>query len=267
VQYVTQRKVVEQTVRQNVIHIHQTIRQQIIRQRLVSASYLRQEAFLVMLPRERRSGRELEDMSRPARAARRLMRIFSKESARRELQPFYSTVVRNVLREEQDRYRSRPGQAISLIWNLFGRQQAFRTLTRFYMSAVEKLGSNYYPALSGPNALYLATGVLLHSRVYRQYVQQLWRSGTMDLPVHYAPRQRLSSEELDRLEVVRRVLPPRQVVEQLEEHTPPEAVHSAPETAEQSVRLSEADFRALVQGVAQSLGRETRLEALRRGRF
>ncbi|WP_204466196.1 hypothetical protein, partial [Bifidobacterium pullorum] len=68
--------------------------------------------------------------------------------------------MRSVLREEQERYKSRPTKAISLIWNLFGQPNAFRTLTRFYLGAVEKLGTNYFPALNGPNALYLAAGVV-----------------------------------------------------------------------------------------------------------
>jgi len=218
------------------------------------------------MPRERLASPDQDDPSRPSRTAQRLMRIFSKESARRELQPFYSSVVRNVLQEEQERYRSRPAQAISLIWNLFGRQQAFRTLTRFYMSAVEKIGSNYYPALSGSNALFLAAGVLLHSRVYRQYVRQFWRNETIALSTRAVPQESLSLQELTQLQVIRRVLPPRETVEHLTQDAP-EPVRNSSESEFHPIRLSEEDFRTLVQGVARSLGREAHLEALRRGQF
>lgn len=204
------------------------------------------------------------DPARPTRTAQRILRLFSVESAQRQLRPFYSHIVRHVLKEEQERYKSRPTQAISLIWNLFGRQQAFRTLTRFYFSAVEKLGSNYYPALHGQNALYLAAGVVLRSQIYQRYVRQLWSRESTDVPLRYAHHTQALADDLLQLQVTRRVLPPKEPLEEMvrfqqDEHPP----HEPPQARE--LHLSEADFRALVQGVASSLGRQTRLEALRRG--
>ncbi len=258
---------IRNTIYQSVIQIHRTTVQH-IRQQIQTASYLRQDAFVLVLPRpaDRPRGERL-DPARPARTAHALLRIFSKESAKREMRPFYSDVVRGVLREEQDRYKSRPTKAISLIWNLFGQHNAFRTLTRFYLGAVEKLGSNYFPALSGQNALYLAAGVLLHSRVYQRYVHQIWSRESRRAPMRYVSREAPLTEELLRLPVARRAfLPSREELERLvrsaDQGRPAET--AVPQPARE-VRLSEADFRALVKGVTSSIGRQTRLESLRRG--
>ena len=256
-------KTVYNTVRQVVMHFHQSTYQYAFH-RVAATNYLRQEAFVFLLPQARPREDELDSM-RPTRTARQLLRIFSKESAHRELRPFYSSVVRNVLMEEQERYKSRPSQAIALIWNLFGRQHAFRTLTRFYMGAVEKLGSNYYPALGGANALYLAAGVVLHSRVYQRYVRQLWSGEPAGLPLRYAHQEQPVSDDLLRLSVARRVLPARETLEQLAGTEQAEKQGPPAQAAEQGVHLSDSDFRALVQGVASSLGRQARLETLRRG--
>lgn len=187
-------QVIHNTVYQTIVHVHQTTLQHIRRQ-INAASYLRQDAFLLVLlqPAAPRRGDRL-DPAQPTRAAHALLRIFSKESARREMRPFYSDVVRGVLQEEQERYKSRPTKAISLIWNLFGQHNAFRTLTRFYLGTVGKLGSNYFPALSGANSLYLAAGVLMHSRVYQRYIHQLWSQETHTLPLRYAPGRGLSQK-------------------------------------------------------------------------
>lgn len=258
---------IHNTIYQSIVHIHQTTLQH-IRQQIHTASYLRQDAFLLVLPRAAAQPRgERLDPAQPTRAAHTLLRIFSKESAKREMKPFYSDVVRGVLREEQDRYKSRPTKAISLIWHLFGQHQAFRTLTRFYLGAVEKLGSNYFPALSGHNAIYLAAGVLMHSRVYQRYIQQIWSQENRGIPLRYATRESSVTEELLRLPVARRTfLPSREDLERMvrsvNQEQPPAAAQPAPAP---EVHLSEPDFRALVRGVTSSIGRQARLESLRRG--
>ena len=258
---------IHNTIYQSVVHVHRTTLQH-IRQQVHAASYLRQDAFLFVLPRlvARLPGDRL-DPAQPTRAAHTLLRIFSKESAKREMRPFYSDVVRSVLREEQDRYKTKPTKAISLIWNLFGQHNAFRTLTRFYLGAVEKLGSNYFPALTGQNALYLAAGVLIHSRVYQRYIHQIWNQENRGLPLRYASKEVPLTEELMRLPVARRTfLPSREELERIvrasdQEHT---SAASPPQPTPE-VRLSESDFRALVRGVTSSIGRQTRLESLRKG--
>lgn len=259
---------VHNTIYQTVFHVHQTTLQRIRRQ-IHSASYLRQDAFLFVLPQPaaRPAGERL-DPAQPTRAAHTLLRIFSKESARREMKPFYSDVVRGVLQEEQERYKSRPTKAISLIWNLFGQHNAFRTLTRFYLGAVEKLGSNYFPALNGPNSLYLAAGVLMHSRVYQRYIHQIWSQETRASPLRYAAREGAVTEDLLRLPVAKRTfLPSRKELERMvrsvdQERAPAPASSAVPVP---EVRLSEADFRSLVRGVTHSIGQQTRLESLRKG--
>lgn len=266
------RQNVHNTIYQTVVHLHQTTLQHIHRQ-IHAASYLRQDAFLLVLPQlaPQQVRQDGLDPSRPTRAAHTLLRIFSRESAKRELRPFYSDVVRSVLREEQERYKSRPTKAISLIWHLFGQQNAFRTLTRFYLGAVEKLGTNYFPALNGPNALYLAAGVVMHSRVYQRYIHQFWTQESQYLPLRYTAREAPVLDDLMHLTVARRaILPSRETLERMvrsvdrgDQQAPATEPISTP--ASHEVRLSEADFRALVRGVTNSLGRQARLESLQRG--
>ena len=257
--------VVYQTVHQKVYNLYQVNRHQVFH-KTDEVQYLRTDAYLLLMPpalrRERMEWEGAE--ARPTRTAQRLIHLFSKDSAQKQLRPFYSDIVRSVLREEQNRYRSKPAQAISLIWNLFGRQQAFRTLTRFYMSAVEKLGTNYYPALHGQNALYLAAGVVMNSQVYRHYVRQLWSREGNPVPLRYAHHQQALTDDILKLQVARRVLPPQEPLEEMVRSQQTAQADPAP-TRMQEVHLSESDFRALVQGVATSLGRQTHLETLRRG--
>lgn len=256
--------VLQQTICKTVVNHRQTVHQHILHRSAVQ--YLHTDAFLLLLPPQpQRQGPELEaDPARPTRTTRRLLHIFSMDSAQRLLRPFYSDVVRRVLGEEQARYRSRPSQAISLIWNLFGRQQAFRTLTHFYLSAVERLGSHYYPALQGQNALYLAAGVVLHSQLYRRYVRQLWSQEGDSLPLQGIRRQPGTADRVLDLQVARRALPPQEPLERMAQLQEREEPQREPVRV-QELHLSEADFRALVQGVALSLGRQTRIETLRRG--
>ena len=261
-------QVIHNTVYQTVTHIHRTTLQHIHRQ-ITAASCLRQNAFLLVLPQTaaRLKGDRL-DPAQPTRAARTFLRIFSKESARREMRPFYSDVVRGVLREEQERYKSRPARAISLIWNLFGQHNAFRTLTRFYLRAVDKLGSNYFPALSGANSLYLAAGVLMHSQVYQRYIHHIWSQETHGVSLRYASREEAVTEDLLRLPAAKRTfLPSRDELERMVRSVDQKRADAAAPAAAPTpeVRLSESDFRALVRGVTNSIDRQTRLDALRKG--
>lgn len=268
----TPRQTVHNTVYQTVIHLHQTTLQRIHRQ-IHASSYLRQDAFLFVLPQAapQQARHDGLDPSRPTRAARTLLHIFSRESAKRELRPFYSDVVRSVLREEQERYKSRPTKAISLIWNLFGQHNAFRTLTRFYLGAVEKLGTNYFPALNGPNALYLAAGVVMHSRVYQRYIHQFWTQESQHIPLRYTTQESPVLDDLMHLPVARRtILPSRETLERMvrsvdKGESKPHIPATPNATSGREMRLSEADFRALVHGVTTTLSRQARLESLQRG--
>ena len=261
------RTVVRQTVCQTAVHLHQTFPRHIHRH-VHTAVLLRRDAVLLLLPREAaRAGEVLPDPSRPTRAAHALLRLFSKESAKRELLPFYRDTVRSVLREEQERYKSRPAGAVALIWNLFGRPHAFRTLTRFYLGAVEKLGSRYFPALSGPNALCLAAGVVLHSQVYRRHVRRLWTRERQELSLRYSLGEVPAPDGLMQLPALRSAAPPpREELERpMRSAAPGDARPAPPAPPRGEARLSEEEFRALVRGVARSLGKRARLEALERG--
>lgn len=260
-------QVIHNTVYQTVVHVHQTTLQRICRQ-IHAANYLRQDAVLFVLPQPSiRPKRDRLDPAQPTRAAHTLLRIFSKESARREMKPFYSDVVRGVLQEEQERYKSRPTKAISLIWSLLGQHNAFQTLTRFCLGVVEKLGSNRFPALSGANFLYLAAGVLMHRQVYQRYIHQIWSRESHVIPLRYASREGVVTEDLLRLPAARRMfLPSRDELERMVRSAAQERAAAAPEAAPApEVRLSEPDFRALVRGVTNSIDRQTRLDALRKG--
>lgn len=249
------------TIHQTVLHLHQVTHQHLYHHARIT-NLLRQSAFLVVLAQQE-PRQDVVDPMRPTRSAQKIIHLFSMESAQRELRPFYSDVVRSVLLEEQERYKSHPSQAISLVWNLFGRQHAFRTLTRFYMGAVEKLGSNYYPALTGSNALYLAAGIVLHSRVYQRYMHRLWGQDSSP-PLRYLPQEQSVAENMVRLTTTRRTTISKETLEQMvgpaQETRQPIALEPA-----QEVRLSETEFRSLVRGVANSLGRQARLETLRKG--
>lgn len=204
------------------------------------------------------------DPARPTRTAQRLLRLFSVESAQRQLRPFYSRIVRHVLKEEQERYKSRPTQAISLIWNLFGQRAGIPHPDSFLFQCGGKAGQQLLPRPPRQNALYLAAGVVLHSRIYQHYVRQLRSWERSDAILRYTHHAQVLADDLVQLQVQRRVLPPQEPLEKMTlpqpEGRPP---RESPQT--QEIHLSDADFRALVQGVASSLGRQTRLESIRRG--
>ena len=257
--------VIQKIVNQTVLQVWQHHSHRIYQQAQSIQNLHMQTYLLLMPPALRRELRQWDRMeSQPTHAAQQIIRLFSKESAQRQMRPFYNEIVRSVLREEQERYRSRPTQAISLIWNLFGRQQAFRTLTRFYMSAVEKMGTNYYPALHGSNELYLAAGVVMNSQVYQRYLHRLWSREESPVPLRYAHHQQRLTEDVVEMQVARRILPPREALEETV-RTQPQQVSAEEPVEIRQVHLSEADFRALVQGVASSLGQHTHLERMRRG--
>lgn len=255
-------KVVHNTVYQTVVHIHQTALKQT---RTTVLRYPRQNAFLLLLPRIQSRFREPDYLSRPTGLAKMLVRVLSRESARRELRSFYSGVVRGVLKEKQERYKSRPTQALSLIRSLFGGPHAFRTLTRFYLSAVERF--NYFPALNGPNALYLTAGVLTHSGLCRRYVYQMWTRG--GIAPRYAVHTGGGVEDLAQLPVAKRgLLPSRQTIERLiQESGGGQARKTEVPASDREPRLSEREFRALVRGVTAALSRQSRLESLQRGGY
>lgn len=120
----TVKTVVERrTVQQTVVHNHIT---QVVR----GAACPRRDTALRLLPRPEPEREEADDRSRPTLAAQRLVRLFSTESARRELRPFFYTVVQNVLDGERERERSHPQETVSLVFRMFGEKHLLQVLQR-----------------------------------------------------------------------------------------------------------------------------------------
>lgn len=115
---VVERRAVSQTVVHN--HITQVIRR---------AVFPRRDTVYRLLPAPRPEGAG-EERSRPTLWARRLVGLFSAESARRELEPFFHTVVGNVLEEERARARSHPEQGVTLVFRMLGERYFLQTLER-----------------------------------------------------------------------------------------------------------------------------------------
>ncbi len=105
--------------------IRQVVERRIVSQTVVH-NHITQKAFWRVYPRRdtvlrilspTKSERD-EERSRPTLAARRLVRLFSAESARNELGQFFRGVVKTVLREEREVVRSHPRREVSLIYHL-----------------------------------------------------------------------------------------------------------------------------------------------------
>lgn len=259
------------TVHQTVVHLHQINPRQIHRQ-IITAGCPRKDALPFLLPPLTAPGGRPDqpDPARPIQAARALIHIFSKESAKRELRPFFGGVVRGVLREERERYKSRPARAVSLLWVLFGQPNTLRILTRFYLGAAEKLGAGCSPVLSGQLPLRPAAGALVRSHAFHRSVHQFWNREVLYIPLRYSSREGPADSDLLRLPAARRAaLPPREVLEQMilsvSRKSAPARSAPARGGSEGETRLSEADFRALVRGVTGWLERRNRLESLQKG--
>lgn len=86
------------------------------------------------------AAREDETRSRPTLAARRLVRLFSAESAKRELGQFFQGVARAVIREERRQVLSRPRQELSLVYHLWGGEALRETVERLSRETWERSG-------------------------------------------------------------------------------------------------------------------------------
>ncbi len=120
----TVKTVVERrTVQQTVVHNHIT---QVVRGSLCP----RRDTAPRLLPQPGPEREEPDDRSRPTLWAQRLVRLFSVGSARRELRPFFHTVVQNVLDGERERARSHPQETVSLVLRMFGENRLLQVLQR-----------------------------------------------------------------------------------------------------------------------------------------
>lgn len=120
----TVKTVVERrTVHQTVIHNH-------ITQVLRGAVRPGRDTALRLPPPSGAAREEADERSRPTLAAQRLVRLFTAGSARRELRPFFHTVVQNVLDGEREHERSHPQETVSLIFRMFGEKRLLQVLDR-----------------------------------------------------------------------------------------------------------------------------------------
>lgn len=122
-------RVIQNTVHQTVIHLHQTTRRYTL-SRLSAVGTGRGAAVLLVRQAAVQPVRDgAVDASRPALAARRLLRLLSAESARQTLRPFYQKLFRELLARELEEHRSRPAQSLLLARRVLGR----RTLDSFIL--------------------------------------------------------------------------------------------------------------------------------------
>lgn len=134
---VVERRLVSQTVVHN--HITQVIQKEVCPRR---------DTVCCFLPRPEPEGKA---RARPTLAAQRLVRLFSVESARRELQPFFHGVVREVLVGARERAQSRPDRETALIYHLFGEKYLIQEFERLRRDVWERPGDQSAPAAPRPS--------------------------------------------------------------------------------------------------------------------
>jgi len=239
-------RIIQNTVHQTVVHLHQTTHQHILN-RLPAAGGGREVPMLIVrqtAPRPSDDG--TIDSSRPALAARRMLRVLSADSAQRTLRPFYRGLFQEILDREREEYRSRPAQSLLLVQSVLGRHQTLTTLRRLYREASERLD-----------------GFILHSLAHRRYVRHVRQDQEKRFSHRYAGQERAVLEEL-RHPAARRV-PPLPPPEPEPSHAPEGKIAGTLPPSGGVLRLSGADFQSLVRGVADALSRRNRLESMRRG--
>lgn len=241
-------RIIQNTVHQTVVHLHQTTHQHILNRLSAARDAQGNTTLLVRQAAARPSSDGPMDESRPVLAARRMLRVLSTESARQTLRPFYRDMLRELLEREREEYRGKPAHSLLLVQRVLGRSRTLSTLRRFYHQAAERLD-----------------GSIFHSLVYRRYVRHIQQEEDGGLVYRYAGGELDVPEELCRLPAAKRVSPSSQPPPEPEEERGPEKGRPDPPPVEHVLPLTERDFQALVRGVASALGRQSRLESLRRG--
>lgn len=186
------------------------------------------------------------DESRPALAARRMLRILSTESARQMLRPFYRGILQEFLAQEWEEYRSKPARSLLLVQSMLGRHQTLTTLRRFYRKTTRELD-----------------GSLLRTLIRRSCVRHIRRDEGENPVYRYVRHELTVSEDLRGLPAAKRPAPPRPQSEREAEHGS-RAEPQKPAPAGGPL-LSDTDFQALVRGVTDALSRQSRVGSLRRG--
>lgn len=241
-------RIIQNTVHQTVVHLHQTTHQHIRSQITARADGQGHTTLLVRQSAASPAEGSVIDPSRPAWTARRLLRILSMESARRTMRPFYQEMFQGFLEQAQEAHRGKLAQSLLLVQRLLGRHQTLTTLRRFYQRTVEQLD-----------------GAILRRLICRQFVRTIRQEQSGGFIYRYAKREMPVPEDLRRLAVAKRhSLPPPPPSEQ-EVDPVRQAEPQKPLPPSNPPCLSGSDFQALVRGVADALSRQSRLDTLRRG--
>lgn len=242
-------RIIQNTVHQTVVHLHQTTHQHILNRLSAASDGQGNTTLLVKQTAVRPTPDSGADDSRPALAARRMLRVLSAESARQTLRPFYRNMLQELLEQEREEYRSKPAQSLLLVQSILGRRQTLASLRRLYRQTAERLD-----------------GSIFHSLIYRRYVRHIRQEENGGPVRRYASREAAVPEDLRRLPAAKRLppLPPPPPEREADRVSPAEPSKPAPPPAN-GLRLSSGDFQMLVRGVADALGRQSRLDSLRRG--
>lgn len=241
-------RIIQNTVHQTVVHLHQTTHQHILN-RLSAARDPRGSTALLV--RQTAVGPPPDgptDESRPALAARRMLRVLSTESARQALRPFYRELLQGLLEEKREEYRGRPAHSLLLVQTLLGRHRTLDALSLYHRQVVNQ-NSEYS----------------LQTLIHRWSVRHIWREEPGVLVHRYARREPDGPEELCRQPEAKRPPAPTPPPEPEEPREPEKRRPEPPPPAERGLRLTDREFQVLVRGVADTLGRQSRLESLRRG--
>lgn len=240
-------RIIQNTVHQTVVHLHQTTHQHILNRLSAARDGQGNTMLLVKQTAMQPASASAIDDSRPALAARRMLRVLSTESARQTLRPFYRNVLQELLERERDEYRNKPAQSLLLVQSMLGRHQTLTTLRRFYRRTTEQLDSSVF-----------------HSLIYRKYIRHIQQDGEGGFVHRYVNRELSVPEDLRLLPVAKR-LPPPPPPEHETVREPQTALPKPSPPPAYGLRLSNNDFQMLVRGVADVLGRQSRLNSLRRG--
>lgn len=242
-------RIVQNTVHQTVVHLHQTTHQHILNRLSAARDGQGNTMLLVKQTALQPAPDSVMDESRPALAARRMLRILSAESARQALRPFYRNMFQELLEQEREAYHSKPAQSLLLVQRILGRHQMLTTLRRFYRQTTEQLD-----------------GSILHRIIYRRYVRHIQQEEEGSLLYRYASQERPVPEDLRSLPVAKRYsLPPQSPPRPEPEPEPQTEPRKSVPAPAGGLALSNGDFQNLVRGVAAALNRQSRLDSMRRG--
>ena len=241
-------RIIQNTVHQTVVHLHQTTHQHLRSQITARAGGQGHTTLLVRQSAASPAEGSVIDPSRPAWTARRLLRILSMESARQTMRPFYQAMFQGFWEQERETRRGKPEQSLLLVQSILGRHQTLATLRRFYQRTVEQLDD-----------------AVFHTLIRRQSVRYIRQEENGGFLHRYARRETPVPEDLRYLPAAKRLASPPQPPPEREAAPGRQAEAQKQAPPENGFRMSGSDFQILVRGVADALSRQSRLDSLRRG--